>query len=174
MTDTKPVILAARIPVAASARSVSSVTLTATASTVPGTPAAAQESVAVTAAPPAPAKSFAPAASGTTLPLGTTVPLGAIPNLNGFSSSLIGAGNASGLFPAISPAPAAAQSAPSPAGSANAQVTRQSAESVAYTSTLAPVLTAQVAGLIALAVAVMLTVTRLSLRWLLRSPRPGS
>jgi len=55
-----------------------------------------------------------------------------------------------------------------------AQGTRRNTESVSYTSTLAPVLTAQVAGLIALALAVMLTVTHLSLRKKLQSPKPGS
>jgi hypothetical protein len=51
---------------------------------------------------------------------------------------------------------------------------RRSAESAAYSSTLAPVLTAQVAGLIALALALMLTVTRLSLRKRSRAPKRGS
>jgi hypothetical protein len=167
-SDAKPVSLDAEIPVAAGATSVSSVTLTATASivsTVKGTPAAAQETVTVTAAPASPAKSSAPAS------LGTTVPLGALPNLNGVSSSLIGAGNASGLFPAISPG---ATAGPKPSPGVRAQGTRRNTESVSYTSTLGPVLTAQVAGLIALALAVMLTVTRLSLRRRFRSPKPGS
>jgi hypothetical protein len=168
VSDAKPVSLDAQIPVAAGATSVSSVTLTATASivsTVKGTPPTAKETVTVTAAAASPAQSSAAPA------LGTTVPLGVVPNLNGVSSSLIGAGNASGLFPAISPGPSAR---PKPSAAVRAQGTRRNTESVSYTSTLAPVLTAQVAGLIALALAVMLTVTHLSLRKKLQSPKPGS
>jgi hypothetical protein len=99
---------------------------------------------------------------------------GPLPDLNGVSSSLIGAGNAAGLFPAISPAAAATTTGPAPSPGVHAAGAKQSAESVAYSSTLAPVLTAQVAGLIALALALMLTVTRLSLRKRFRGPKPGS
>jgi hypothetical protein len=168
--DTKAVSLHAQIPVAAGATSVSSVTLTATAgivTTAKWTLPAAHETVAVTAAPAAPAASSG--APGTTA-AGTTVPLGPLPDLNGVSSSLIGAGNAASLFPAISPA---ATSQPSPSPGARAAGNRPSAESVAYSSTLGPVLTAQVAGLIALALALMLTVTRLSLRKRSRTPKEG-
>jgi hypothetical protein len=98
------------------------------------------------------------------------VPLGPLPDLNGVSSSLIGAGNASGLFPAISPA---ATTRPSPSPGVRAAGSRRNAGSAAYSSTLAPVLTAQVAGLIALALALMLTVTRLSLRKRSRAPKQG-
>jgi hypothetical protein len=76
------------------------------------------------------------------------------------SSSLIGAGNAAGLFPAIVPSGAAATNPP-PA--TRAPGTRREAGPVADSSALTPVLTAQVAGLIALALAIMLTLTRLSL-----------
>jgi hypothetical protein len=91
---------------------------------------------------------------------------GPVPNLN---STLIAAGNASGLFPEIAPAPV-----PSPAGGTPPQEAAHGAGPagrVADASTRAlgtPVLTAQVMGLIALALAVMLTVTRLSVR---RRPR---
>jgi hypothetical protein len=91
---------------------------------------------------------------------------GPVPNLN---STLIAAGNASGLFPEIAPAPV-----PSPAAGTPPQEAAHGAapaERVADASTRAlgtPVLTAQVMGLIALALAVMLTVTRLSVR---RRPR---
>jgi hypothetical protein len=103
---------------------------------------------------------------------GTALPLGPIPNLNGASGSLIGAGNASGLFPAINPA-----TAPSPAPGANAQGGTRDAQPVAGASPLAFAesgLTGQVAGLIALAVAVLLTMTRLSLRKRFRARKQGS
>jgi hypothetical protein len=165
--DAETVSLFAQIPVAAGATSVSSVTLTATASivtTAKWTPPAAHETVAVTAAPAAPAAK----SSGST-PAGTTVPLGPLPDLNGVSSSLIGAGNAAGLFPAISPA---ATTSPSPSPGVRAAAgSRRNTGSVAYSSTLAPVLTAQVVGLIALALALLLTVTRLSLRKRFRAPK---
>ena len=95
----------------------------------------------------------------------STLPLGPIPNLNGVSSQLIGAGNASGLFPAISPS---ATPSPSPGGPApSGQPTPVPGSSaIAFVQ---PGLTGQVAGLVALAVAVLLTVTRLSLRKRFRS-----
>jgi hypothetical protein len=105
------------------------------------------------------------------------LPLGPIPNLNGVSStligsSLIGPGNAAGLFPAIVPSatPGSSPGIRPPGG-------KQNATPVADSSTLAlgrPVLTAQVAGLLALALAIMLTVTRVSLRKRLRSRKQGS
>jgi multisubunit Na+/H+ antiporter MnhC subunit len=85
------------------------------------------------------------------------------------SSSLIGAGNAAGLFPAIVPSGTAATSSPA----THAQGTRRNAAPAADSSALAPVLTAQVAGLIALALAIMLTVTRLSLTKRLRFRKQG-
>jgi len=100
------------------------------------------------------------------------LPLGPIPNLNGISSSLIGAGNASGLFPAINPS-----ATPSPAPGVHAAGGGRTATPVADSSALAfgqPGLTGQVAGLIALAVAVLLTVTRLPLRRRFRSRKQGS
>jgi hypothetical protein len=174
VSDKNPVTLHAQIPVAADSASVTSVTLTATASvttTAKWTPPAAAETVAVTAASASPSGSSAAAAPGV-VPPGTALPLGPIPNLNGASSSLLGAGNASGLFPAINPA-----AVPSPTPGANAQGGRANAQPVTGASPLAfgaPGLTGQVAGLIALAVAVLLTVTRLSLRKRFRSRKQGS
>jgi hypothetical protein len=166
VTDKQPVSLQAQVPVASSASSVSSVTLTATASIVTSakwTPPAADEIVAVTAA--APSSATPPATTASAAPL----PLGPIPALNGVSSSLIGAGNAAGLFPAIVPSGTAATSSPA----THAQGTRRNAAPAADSSALAPVLTAQVAGLIALALAIMLTVTRLSLTKRLRFRKQG-
>ena len=161
MSDEQTVSLDAQIPVASGASSVSSVTLSAAASvvtTVKWTPPAADETVAVTAAAPVAAKASASASPESESPL----PLGPIPALNGVSSSLIGAGNAAGLFPAIVPSGTTAPSSP-PAAQAQPQGTRRNAATAADSSALAPVLTAQVAGLIALALAIVLTVTRLSL-----------
>jgi hypothetical protein len=184
VSDQTPVTLHAQIPIAAGSTSVTSVTLTATASvTTTGkwTPPAAAETVSVTAAPASPGGSSAAAGSAGAGSAGAgsaggspgmTLPLGPIPNLNGASSSLIGAGNASGLFPAINPA-----TAPSPAPGAAAQGGQRNAQPVTGASPLAfaePGLTGQVAGLLALAVAVLLTMTRLSLRKRFRSRKQGS
>ncbi|HWM98079.1 MAG TPA: hypothetical protein VNO54_13585 [Streptosporangiaceae bacterium] len=172
VSDKQPVSLKAQIPVAASATSVTSVKLTATASIATSqkwTPPSAAETVAVTAA----SASASPAKSGTSsagvLPE-STLPLGPIPNLNGVSSQLIGAGNASGLFPAINPSDTPS---PSPGGPAPGAQRRPVPGSSAI-AFVQPGLTGQVAGLIALAVAVLLTVTRLSLRKRFRSRKQGS
>jgi hypothetical protein len=162
VSDKQPVSLDAQIPVASGASSVSSVTLTAAAgvvTTTKWTPPAADETVAVTAAAPAVAT---PSASGSVSPE-SPLPLGPIPALNGVSSSLIGAGNAAGLFPAIVPSGTTAPSSPPAQAQAQPQGTRRNAATAADSSALAPVLTAQVAGLIALALAIVLTMTRLSL-----------
>jgi len=172
VSDKQAVSLHAQIPVASDATSVSSVKLTATASITTSakwTPPAAAVTVAVTAAAASgggapPSSSAPPAAPGTTLPLGP------VPNLNSVSSSLIGAGNASELFPAINPG---ATPSPSPGNGTD----RRNAAPVPGSSAIAfvqPGLTGQVAGLIALAVAVLLTVTRLSLRRRFRSRKQGS
>jgi hypothetical protein len=172
VSDKQPATLHAQIPVAAGATSVTSVKLTATASIVTSatwTPPSAAETVAVTAAT---AASHSPAASSASASPGTTLPLGPVPNLNSVSSSLIGAGNASGLFPAINPS-----ATPSPAPGTNVPGGKRNAKPVSDSSAIAfvqPGLTGQVAGLIALAVAVMLTVTRLSLRKRFRSRKQGS
>jgi hypothetical protein len=179
VSDKKPVTLHVQVPIAPDSSSVTSVTLTATASvatTEKWTPPAAAETVAITAASASPSGSptgsSGAGASPTGVSPGTTLPLGPIPNLNGVSSSLIGAGNASGLFPAINPA-----TAPSPTPGVNAQGGKRNAQPVTGASPLAfaePGLTGQVAGLIALAVAVLLTMTRLSLRKRFRSRKQGS
>jgi hypothetical protein len=163
VSDTSPVSLHAQIPVGSDA---TSVRLTATASVVTHatwTPPSAAVTVAVTAA-------SASAASSAAAP-GTTLPLGPIPDLNNVSSSYIGAGNATGLFPSISPS-----ATPSPTPGVHAQSSPPSAKPVAVSSTLGferPGLSGQVAGLIALAVAILLTVTRLSLRRRFRSGKRG-
>ena len=175
VSDKQPANLHAQIPVASGATSVASVKLTATASIVTSvkwTPPSAAETVAVTAAASAsPAKSSAGSSSETTLPLGP------IPNLNGVSSSLIGAGvsssligagNASSLFPAIIPS-----ATPNSSPGIQPRGDKRNAEPVSDSSALGfakPGLTGQVAGLIALALAIMLTVTRLSLRKRFRKP----
>ena len=170
VSDKKPASLKAQIPVAASAKSVTSVKLTATASiatTKKWTPPSAAETVAVTAASASPTKSGTPSAG--VLPE-RALPLGPIPNLNGVSSQLIGAGNASGLFPAINPS---ATPSPSPGSPVPGGQRRPVSDSSAI-AFVQPGLTGQVAGLIALAVAVLLTVTRLSLRKRFRSRKQSS
>ena len=163
----QPASLNAQIAVAANAASVTSVKLTATASVVTTqkwTPPAAAETTAVTAA--------APATSATTSPAATHVavlPLGPIPALNGAASMLIGPGDAAALFPTIGPSPGAS---PGPASAAAQQPSRNTTAPAADASPVSlgtPVATAQVAGLIALGLAIMLTVTRLSVR----RRRPG-
>jgi hypothetical protein len=171
VTDKQAVTVHAQIPVASDAISVTAVKLTATASvatTAKWTPPAATETTAVTAAAASAGGSSAtdtpPAAPGTTLPLGP------VPNLNSISSSLLGAGNASQLFPAITPG---ATPSPSP-GNGSAKRNAEPAAGSAAIAFVQPGLTGQVAGLIALAVAVLLTVTRLSLRRRFRSRKQGS
>jgi len=172
VSDKQAVSLHAQIPVASDATSVSSVKLTATASITTSAkwaPPAAAETVAVTAAS-ASGGNGPPSSSAPPTAPGTTLPLGPVPNLNSVSSSLIGAGNASELFPAISPG---ATPSPSPGNGTD----RRNAAPVPGSSAIAfvqPGLTGQVAGLIALAVAVLLTVTRLSLRRRFRSRKQGS
>jgi hypothetical protein len=173
VSDKQPASLKAQIPVAADATSVTSVKLTATASIVTTqswTPPSAAETVAVAAASASasPAKSPASSSPAGVVPEGA-LPLGPIPNLNGVSSQLIGAGNAAGLFPAINPS---ATPSPSPGSPAPGSQRRPAPDSSAI-AFVQPGLTGQVAGLIALAVAVMLTVTRLSLRKRFRSRKQG-
>ena len=120
VSDKQPVSLNAQIPVAASATSVTSVKLTATASIVTTekwTPPSAAETVAVTAASASPATSPASSSPAGVVPEGA-LPLGPIPDLNGASSQLIGAGNAAGLFPAINPSatPSPSPGTPAPGG----------------------------------------------------------
>jgi hypothetical protein len=169
VTAKKSVSLDARIAVPSSATSVSSVKLTATASvatTAKWTPPAAAETTAVTAASAKSAKSSASGSPGATQ--AAAPPLGPVPDLNGEASLLIGAGNAAGLFPTISPSHGAGASR---GPTAAAQPSTQDTAPVSDASPVSadtPVFTAQVVGLIALGLAIMLTVTRLSVR---RRPR---
>jgi hypothetical protein len=160
VTATQPANLHAQIAVASNATSVTSVKLTATASipsTAKWTPPTAARTTSVTSATAT--RSSAKASAGGPLP---PLPLGPIPNLNAEASLLIGAGDASGLFPAIKPS---ATSSSSPV--VHPQAGRQNAGPLISSSPVSagtPVFTAQVAGLIALGLAIMLAVTRLSLR----------
>jgi hypothetical protein len=177
VSDKQPVSLRAQIPVAASASSVTSVKLTATASvatTAKWTPPAAAETVAVTAASASPASSPTSASPPQVISPGANLPLGPIPALNGVASRIIEAGNASSLFPSINPSDTPS---PAPGSQAAAAAGPGQARPSPYSSAIAfvrPGLTGQVAGLIALAVAVLLTVTRLSLRKRFRSRKQGS
>jgi hypothetical protein len=165
VTDKQPANLHVQIPVASGATSVK---LTATAgivTSVKWTPPSAAVTVAVTA----PAASASPAKSSASVSAEAPLPLGPIPNLNGVSSSLIGAGNASSLFPAIIPSVT-----PNSSPGIQPQGAKRNAQPVSDSSALGfakPGLTGQVAGLIALALAIMLTVTRLSLRKRFKKPR---
>ena len=189
VTTTQPTSLKAQIAVASTVTSVTSVKLTATASvvtTATWTPPAAAMTTAVTAAAHAKsakakakakirAKAKAKVKASQATPNLTPLPLGPIPALNGQASLLIGAGNAASLFPAISPSPGASPEptpTPTPTATATAQPTKSKAAPVSQASPVSlgtPVFTAQVAGLIALGLAIMLTVTRLSVR----RRRPG-
>jgi hypothetical protein len=156
--------LQAKIAVAASATTVTSVRLTATASaagltTVPR--ASATTSVTAAAASPAATNSADPS-----VPDGTDVaPLtaGNLPYLPSASPVLSPGGNAAGLFPALTP------SADPPAAKQDPQKT----EPVANTSALpqgAHVIGAQLAGLAVLALAFLLAVARLTFR---KRPAPA-
>jgi hypothetical protein len=155
--------LQAQISVPASDTSATSATLTATAAakSVKTSPAASV-SVAVTAASSTTSTPNVAAARNANLPLGD------FPSaLNGTGGSyLSNGGNASGLFPTINPS-----SVPSPS-SGNQPKRDPQAETAADASTLPlgmPVVDAQIAGLVALAIALGLAVTRLSVR---RRPIP--
>jgi hypothetical protein len=88
----------------------------------------------------------------------------------------VGAGNAAGLFPSIAPShgasPAPTTSAQEPAQVKPSKRNTAPAADASPVSLGTPVFTAQVAGLIALGLAIMLTVTRLSVRR--RSGKPRS
>jgi hypothetical protein len=169
VTANQPVTLHAQIAVASNATSVTSVTLTATASvatTAKWTAPAATGTTSVTSAAGSSAKAARDSVSEFPLALGP------IPNLNAEASLRIGAGNASELFPSITPS-----GTPPASPVAHQQAGKQNAEPVASSSVVSlgtPVFTAQVAGLIALGLAIMLTVTRLSLRKRSRSGGSGS
>jgi len=94
--------------------------------------------------------------------------IGPLPQLNNENNSLIGAGNAASLFPQISPSDSPS---PIPGAGVGASPSKGKADGSPTVSLLPlgmPVVTAQVLGLIALAVAFLLVMTRISLR-----RRPG-
>ncbi len=160
VSDTQAVVLHARIPVASNATSVKSVQLTATASVVTTTkwyPPTAAETMTVTAVTPA--KKTQPAGGGQF----DILPLGPLPDLNNsIARTIIEGGTASGLFPKISPSPA-----PSPSPVVHPKQREEAAAPTANASAFslgAPVLAAQVIGLLALAFGIMLAVTRRSVR----------
>lgn len=157
--------LQAKIAVAASATTVTSVRLTAAARAAGlTTDPQASATISVTAASPAATNSADPSAPSA--PAGPDVaPLtaGNLPYLPNPSPVLSPGGNAAGLFPALTP------SADPPAAKQDPQNTQP----VANTSALpqdAPVIGAQLAGLAVLALAFLLAVARLSFR---RRPTPA-
>ena len=182
MTTGQTVSLDAQIAVASKATSVSSVKLTATASvvtTAKWTPPAAAETTAVTAAS-ASAKNAkntkntkntknAAGASPDATHM-AVLPLGPIPALNGEASLLIKAGSAADLFPTVGPSPGTSPSPPVQQAQPTQPGKRKAAPvtDASPVSADTPVFTAQVGGLIALGLAIMITVTRLSVR-----KRPG-
>jgi hypothetical protein len=175
VADGKTISYGAQIPVASGASAVTAAKLTATASITTAatwTAPAATEIVSVGAAtkPTAPATPSKPASVA---PIDNNVTLGPAPgDLSSQTGQLVGASNASGLFPAIVPS-----TTPSPSPGAGAGATPGATRPVADSSALAlgkPVLTAQVAGLAALGMGILLTVTRLSLRKRFRSRKQGS
>ncbi len=178
-----PTNLQAQVAVGSNETSVSSVTLKAVvnpAGTQLKLPPTAAETVPVTApggtSPSSTGRSSSTAGKGTGTGTGAGNGLNGatsnfaipplLPDLNNAGSSLINPGSAATLFPQISPS-----SLPSPAPGAGAGYGHQKADPAASVSLLPlgmPVVTAQVVGLIALGLALMLTLTRLSLR-----RRPG-
>ncbi|MFY9927708.1 MAG: hypothetical protein WAK82_06875 [Streptosporangiaceae bacterium] len=120
-----------------------------------------------------PPASATPAKSTAITPAENALPLGAAsaPAISSPTGQLIGASNASGLFPAIVPS-----STPDPSPGLHPQASTGITQPVADSSAFgqgSPALTGQVAGLVALALGVLLTVTRLSLRKRARSPKQG-
>jgi hypothetical protein len=151
--------LQARVHVAATASSVTSVRLTAIASAanLAGDPTASA-TVQVTASGQSGPTIPRPSLPGSTST--SPVPIGNLPYLSGTAGSTLSpGGNASGLFPALNPSSA-------PEGS-RSTAQKTDARAVADTSTLplgASVVNAQLAGLGALAVGFILSVARLSVR----------
>jgi len=165
---TKATSLDVQIPVASNATSVSSVKLTATASvttTTKWTAPAAAETTAVTAAVAKKSTTPKSSAAPDAVQHLAVLPLGPIPALNGEASMFVGAGNAADLFPTIGPSNGpSASPAPTVAPTQPASRNTGPVSAASPVSYGTPVFTAQVAGLIALGVAIMLTVTRLSVR----------
>jgi hypothetical protein len=82
------------------------------------------------------------------------------------SGTLVGAGNVTGLFPEVTPAatPSPAPGTRPPAAGRGVSGADPAAPVADVRPSGTPVLTAQVLGLVALAIAVMLAITRLSVR----------
>jgi hypothetical protein len=180
--------LQAQIVVPATASTVTSASLTATGSAANlGTAPEVSEAITILA-PPAPAAvaptpaAVSPTPAGTTalalptLPLSSPSPSPSSPSPSSPSPSPSSvpsaAGNASGLFPTVSPQSSNSQSSPQSPASPRPSLTGQT-EQVANTFA-APAggstAGAQVVGLVALALAVILAVTRVSMR----RPTPGA
>ena len=163
--------LQAQIVVPATASTVTSASLTATGSAANlGTAPEVSEAITILA-PPAPA-AVAPTPAGTTALALPTLPLSSPSSPSPSSSVPSAAGNASGLFPTVSPQSSNSQSSPQSPASPRPSLTGQT-EQVANTFA-APAggstAGAQVVGLVALALAVILAVTRVSMR----RPTPGA
>jgi hypothetical protein len=175
--------LSAQVAVADSATSVKSVTLTATGSSKvltkkPQASAAVAVSAPVKAKPaasgpptqtPPPSSATPPASTTTTVPpvapgVSSTLGVGSLPFLNSSgSSSLSPGGNASGLFPTLSPSSASSSGSQPAAVGGNANA-RPVADTSALPEGSSSVIGAQLVGLGALALAFILAVTRLSVR----------
>ncbi len=156
----RPVVLQAQIAVASSATRVKSVKLTATASIATVQNWKAPTVAEITAITSTSARSRKPPLLSP-LPL-PALPLGPIPDLNGVGSTLIQAGNATQLFPIITPSPV-----PSATPAAHPRPTKPRTRPVSDSRALSPgspLPPARVAGLILLALAIVLAVTRLPLR----------
>jgi hypothetical protein len=156
----RPVVLQAQIAVASSATRVKSVKLTATASIATVQNWKAPTVAETTAVTSTSARSHKPPLLSP-LPL-PALPLGPIPDLNGVGSTLIQAGNATQLFPIITPSPV-----PSATPAAHPRPTKPRTRPVSDSRALSPgspLLPARVAGLILLTLAIVLAATRLSLR----------
>jgi hypothetical protein len=139
--------LQAQVTVPLTAATVTSVSLKATGSAANlRTDPAAAAAMTILALP-------SPVAASVTLPVGTFPGVTAAPDLN---STLSPGGNASGLFPTVAPQ----SSDPRPAGTADTRAVANTSALPAGSSTLG----AQVAGLVALALAAVFAVTRISIR----------
>lgn len=157
--------LQAQINVASTDSSVTSATLTATAvaKSVHTDPVAAVTEAVDNASSSTTTGTDVSAARNANLPVGDNAP----PTLNGTGSYLSNGGTASGLFPTINPT-----AVPTPSSGTRPHRGDPPAVMAADASTLPlgmPVVDAQIAGLVALAVALVLAVTRLSVR-----KRPGT
>jgi hypothetical protein len=170
--------LQAQIVVPATASTVTSASLTATGSAANlGTAPEVSEAITILA-PPVPAEvaptpaAVSPTPAGTTALALPTLPLSSPSPSPSPSSVPSAAGNASGLFPTVSPQSSNSQSSPQSPASPRPSLTGQT-EQVANTFA-APAggstAGAQVVGLVALALAVILAVTRVSMR----RPTPGA